>query len=111
MRVAWLNLRRYGLGGAIDRFPPALRRFATANGAPEKYHATITVAWLLLIAERLDGHEDTRWETFAAAHPDLLVSHPSLLARYYCDETLRSPRAKRVFVMPAIREEAREGLQ
>ena len=69
VRVAWWYMRRHGLSGAADRFRDALRRFAAKLGAEHKYHETITVAYLLLIAERLGRSPDAPWEAFAAAHP------------------------------------------
>jgi hypothetical protein len=100
VRVAWWYLCRYSLPGALGRFRLALRRFAEARGAPERYHETITTAYVLLINERLDETGRGSWEEFAARHADLLSWEPSILARYYRDETLRSDRARRVFVMP-----------
>lgn len=100
VRVAWWYLSRYPLGEALTRFSAALKAFAATHGVPGLYHETITVAYLLLIAERLDGSRGLTWEGFAGAHPDLLARRPSLLARYYSDETLTSDRARRTFVMP-----------
>ena len=100
VRVAWCYLRRLSTPEALARFDISLRRFATANGAAAKYHATITTAFMLLIAERLEGTRDLSWTEFAARHPELLTKEPSILARYYTTETLTSDRARRVFVMP-----------
>ena len=100
VRVAWNYLRRYPLADAMGRFCGGLRQFAERQGASGLYHETITVAYLLLINERLNGQDDLDWETFAAGNPDLLVWKPSLLERLYTSETLRSERARRVFVMP-----------
>ena len=85
---------------ALARFDVALRRFATENGAAGKYHATITTAFMLLIAERLESARDLTWTEFAARHPELLTRQPSILSRYYDADTLTSERARRVFVMP-----------
>jgi hypothetical protein len=100
VRVAWWYLRHSPLPEALSRFSVALRRFADANGAPGKYHETITVAYMLIIAERLDDAREMSWGVFAAANADLLERHPPLLARYYSDSLLWSERARRVFVMP-----------
>jgi hypothetical protein len=104
VHVAWWYLRELPLHEAIGRFSTALRRFAERQGAAGKYHETMTVAYMLLIAERLDAQRDASWEVFAAANPDLLTTRPSILSRYYTDETLASERARRVFVMPAARD-------
>ena len=101
VRVAWWYLRRYALPDALKRFCDGLRRFALAHGKPDLFHETITLAYLLLINERLDGSSrELPWENFAAQNPDLLTWRPSVLDRYYRPETLSSDRAKRTFVMP-----------
>lgn len=101
VRVAWNYLRIHPLPEALGRFIAGLKRFALAQGAPNLYHETMTVAFVLLINERLDDTgRDAGWEAFAASHPDLLQWKPSVLDRYYDRETLDSPRARRVFVMP-----------
>jgi hypothetical protein len=98
--AAWWYLRNHPLPEALARFSAALRRFATAHGKPERYHETVTVAFLLIIGERLGDREQAPWEAFAAANPDLLTWKPSVLDLYYRQETLWSERARRTFVMP-----------
>ena len=100
VRVAWHYLSQASLHEALTRFTVALQRFAAAKGVPDKYHETITVAYMLLIAERLEGRRGLSWTEFAAANPDLLTRTPSPLARYYTEDTLQSDRARRSFVMP-----------
>jgi hypothetical protein len=39
---------------AAERMASALRRFATAAGHPEKYHHTITLFWMRMVARLLD---------------------------------------------------------
>ena len=101
VRVAWWYLSESPLPEALGRFGAGLRRFADAQGKPDLYHETITTAYVLLIAERLDdGDRELDWDDFARRNPDLLTWRPSILARYYREETLASARAKRTFVMP-----------
>jgi N-formylglutamate deformylase len=101
VRVAWWYLRRHSLPEALERFSAALRHFATVQGKPTLFHATITTAFVLLIHERLaaTGREGG-WDEFAAQHSDLLTWRPSVLDRYYAAETLGSERARQTFVMP-----------
>lgn len=101
VRVAWYYLQQYALPEALSRFSGALRAFAAAQGKPNLYHETITVAYILFINERLDGAaRNLPWEAFADGHPELLAWKPSLLDRYYSEGTLRSDRARRTFVLP-----------
>lgn len=102
VRAAWWYLRQAPFTEALARFTRALRAFAHRHGADAKYHETITVAWMAVIADRLDQTPDLPWSAFAERHADLLASRPSVLSRYYDDETLASDRARRVFVLPEI---------
>jgi hypothetical protein len=101
VQVAWHYLRQHSLPDALARFSAALRRFAQAQGKPGLYHETITIAYVLLINERLDAAgRDLDWSAFAEANPDLLFWSPSVLDRYYEKATLASDRARRTFVLP-----------
>ncbi|HEY0512621.1 MAG TPA: hypothetical protein VGH73_11995 [Thermoanaerobaculia bacterium] len=102
VRLAWIFLRRSTPLEALARFTAGLKRFATFNGHPGLYHETITWAYLFLIHERMDdGAATETWEEFAARHPDLFLWNPSILDYYYDPETLRSEKARRVFVLPS----------
>jgi hypothetical protein len=100
VRVAWWYLRHAPLPVALDRFIAALRRYAASRGAADKYHHTVTIAYMLLIAERLDNAAHLSWSEFAERNPDLLARTPSILSTYYTDAVLSSERARRSFVMP-----------
>jgi hypothetical protein len=105
VRAAWCYLRTYPLLEAIARFSRALQRFAAAKGKPDRYHETITIAFALIIAERLGAARELDWDGFAARNHDLLQWQPSVLDRYYADNVLTSARAREVFVLPAVQEE------
>jgi hypothetical protein len=98
IRAAWLYLRTNDFAGALSRMSTTLRRYAAARGKPDRYHETITVAYLALINEhrylRGDGGD---WPTFNAENPELLDRR--LLTHYYRPETLASPEARRVFIL------------
>ena len=99
VRVAWWYLRMTPLPEALLRVATALQRVAGAKGAHGKYHETMTVAWLLIIADRMSAGSSSVWTEFAAANPDLF-NKPSVLRKYYREETLASDRARHGFVMP-----------
>lgn len=100
VRMAWLYVRTHGAASAAEAFATDLRRFAAAKGVPGLYHATITGAYIALIAERDAAMPEASWETFASAHPDLLTWKPGVLDRYYSAERLWSPAARAQFLMP-----------
>jgi hypothetical protein len=100
VRVAWCYLHRHPLPEALVQFTSRLRAFAAAQGKPDRYHETITIAFMLIISERMSNRAAASWPAFEEANPDLLTWKPSILDRYYTDETLWSDRARSSFVMP-----------
>jgi hypothetical protein len=101
VQVAWLMLGEDDLPGALRRFRAGLKRYASSLGQPGLYHETITVAYLLLIHERRQrGPRGEGFAAFARRNPDLLTWRPSVLGRYYRDETLASDLARRTFLLP-----------
>ena len=103
VRLAWVYLRQMSLIDALMRFTESLKRFANHNGHPELYHETITWAYLLLIHERMERNPVDDFAAFETANADLFAWKPSILNRYYDQETLDSPLAKRTFLMPTKR--------
>jgi hypothetical protein len=101
LHAAWVYLTRLPAAEAIAKFSEALRAYATSLGKADRYHETITWAYLLLLNERMRrGETPLSWEQFAAAHSDLLDWKDSILPTYYRPETLQSDLARRVFLMP-----------
>lgn len=105
VRLAFVYLRRFSAIDAMRRFSDGLRNFAAHNGKPERYHETITWAFLLLIHERLartcvETGEFPDWEQFSANNADLLNWKDNVLKKYYFHETLASELARKTFVFP-----------
>ena len=98
LRAAYLYLRRDGFAGAVVSMSAALRRFALSRGKPDRYHETVTVAFLAVINEQLQAEGDPgSFDAFIDRHPEL--ADRALLQRYYSAETLASDRARRAFVL------------
>ncbi len=74
----------------------SLYTLADSAGAPERYHATITGAFLTLIAASAKPGES--FDDFLAKNPDL--SERDCLGRYYSRARLTLPEARRRFLMP-----------
>ncbi|MGA8537910.1 MAG: hypothetical protein WB566_00340 [Terriglobales bacterium] len=101
VRLAFEYLRRYPALEALGKFSAALQRFAAAQGKAQRYHETITWAYLLLIRERMARAGCAQsWEEFAEGNADLLVWKRGVLSTLYRQETLDSDLARQTFVLP-----------
>jgi hypothetical protein len=104
VRLGFEYLKRYPAPEALRKFSEALLRFAMALGKAERYHETITWAYLFLIRQRMAGVEETQtWEDFAADNADLLIwakGSFGILERYYYADTLASAAARMKYQLP-----------
>jgi len=101
VRAGWLCLRRLGLLGALEAVSSGIRRLAEAQGHPTKYHATVSWLYVLVIHERIESDaSDSTWESFVTRNPDLFANWTQFIGCYYSPERLRSPLARRTFLVP-----------
>jgi hypothetical protein len=101
LRVAWLYLQSSDASRAVERMAGGIRRFANHHGATQKYHHTLTLAWMRLVAAALVEMPDGRtFEKFMAAYSHL--SDKNLLAKYYSNELLQSADARERWVEPDL---------
>jgi hypothetical protein len=98
LRLAWLQVRRApSLEQAEYLVASAIRGFALKHGVLRLYHATITLAWVRLIAKHDEGSfaeflRDNEWRL-----------NRELLHRFWTPELLASDAARKSWVPPDIR--------
>ena len=97
--VAWTYLRAAPFETAAARFVGNLKRFAAHHGATNKFHATVTWALLMLLAEAIDEHPTADFDTLLTKRPELTDTR-KLLNRFYDLDALDSDRARRVPLLP-----------
>ncbi|MFE5592816.1 hypothetical protein [Streptomyces sp. NPDC056549] len=100
VHLTWLAVRRVGMPEAVALVGEGIRRTATAAGAPQKFHVTMTRAWVELVARRAGESGPQDFAAFAGAHAELLDKN--LLARFYRPATLASPEARAAWVEPDL---------
>ena len=76
--IAWLYACSYPGKEAVTRFDAALKRFTDCIGARDKYNATVTWLFMLLIVERSRTGEG--WAEFRARNADLFDDFPRMAA-------------------------------
>ena len=99
VRAVYLYLQQTDFAGVLDRIRRTIRNFATHHGKPERYHETITVAYVALIQQHIcERGNGGGWESFARENPELFK--PDLLGQLYPAGQLESEMARRVFLLP-----------
>lgn len=100
VRMGFEMLRRHDFAETCLHYSAALRTMTARIGKPEAFHQTMTIAFLAVIAERLQSGGQSEFAAFAAANPDLMAK--SVLERWYSPERLGSDAARSTFLLPDL---------
>jgi hypothetical protein len=101
VHLAFLAVRRYGMPDAAARVCAWIRHIAAYRRAPQKYHHTVSRAWVELVAYHVAADPDCAdFDVFAARHPALLDKR--LLTKHYRSATLAAAQARRGWVEPDL---------
>jgi hypothetical protein len=98
VRVAFEMLRRLDFAETVWQFSRTLRAMATKAGRPQAFNQTITIAFLALIAERMESGQPGDFSAFEREHVELFDKNA--LARWYPAERLATAAARRIFLLP-----------
>jgi hypothetical protein len=100
--LAWIYLRRHDYPQAEARMRESIRRLAAHAGAPHKYHETITIAWMRLVAVGIAlSPKAGTFAEFSRSHP-WLFDKDSVLA-FWSRERLMDDAARARWVDPDLK--------
>jgi hypothetical protein len=100
VHLTWLAVRSCGVPAAVGLVSDGIQRTARYAGAPQKYHATVSRAWVELVGHHAAELREDDFTVFADHHPALLDKR--LLTRFYRSATLAGPQAKSGWVEPDL---------
>ena len=100
VHLTWLAVRRCGVPAAVGLVSDGIQRTARYAGAPQKYHATISRAWVELVGYHVAESGESDFAAFADHHSALLDKR--LLTRFYRPATLASTRARTGWAEPDL---------
>jgi hypothetical protein len=98
VQLTWLAVRRYGTDDAIAVVSDGIQQTARYAGAPQKYHATVSRAWVEAVGYHAAEHPAEDFDAFAEANPGLMDKR--LLSRFYSSAVLASADARGGWVEP-----------
>lgn len=101
IRLGWIYVRTYEYPAAEQRMAQTILRFATSRGSARKFHATLTIGWMKLIAAAV-------WMTpqidafveFFDAHRCLM--NKNALGAFYSNGLLSSEGARSAWIEPDL---------
>jgi len=101
LRLAWLILSHHGKDDAERIVAREIQKFAVENGAPNRYHDTLTRFWVRLVGHAMENAPE------AGSIYALLAMFPFLLdktlpSRHWRGETFNSDRARAGWVEPDL---------
>lgn len=101
VRLSLVYLTRYGRDEALRRLGDGLLLFATLKGHPEKFHVTMTRAWVdLLESARATCADGASPAAIMEACPELLDK--GALRAFYSSERLDSEEARTGWMPPDL---------
>jgi hypothetical protein len=102
LELVWSYLQIYDAAATHRAVRAAIRHLASAHGAPDKYHETITRSWVhLVVLHRAESAAES-FDEFIGGNSGLLNRH--LLEAHYSREVLSSPEARVRWTEPDLRE-------
>lgn len=100
VHLTWLAVRRFGVAAAIQVVSEGIQRTARYAGAPQKYHATVSRAWVELVGHHVAEDGTADFTAFVENCPALLDKR--LLSRFYRSTTLAAAEARTGWVGPDL---------
>jgi hypothetical protein len=101
LRAAWIYVVRDGTTEAIRAMERTIRRFAAHHGQSNKFHMTLTVVWVTLVAVHAACHRQSSFDRFLAINGELLDK--DLPLRFYSRERLFGDGARSEWLAPDLR--------
>ena len=100
LRAAWLYVTCAGSSRAVKLMERTIRRFAAYHGHVDKFHATLTAAWVKLVAAHVEFHACPTFDAFIDHNSKLLDK--DLPLQFYSRTALFSDRARVRWVDPDL---------
>lgn len=102
LRLAWINVRQYGIEQAEERVQLHLKNFVEFVGETNKYNTTLTIAAIKAIYHFMRKSDSETFKDFIAEFPRLKNNFKELMASHYGFDIYNSELAKKKFLEPDL---------
>ena len=100
VELTWRHLEDHEPEAACRLVADAIRQVAAAHGAPDKFHATITAAWVRCVAVHRERWPAPTFDEFIRRNEALL--DPKLLGHHF-SPSLLADEARTAIIEPDLR--------
>ncbi|MCX2679268.1 hypothetical protein OOZ15_04875 [Galbibacter sp. EGI 63066] len=101
LRLAWININKYGIEQAIESVCTQLNNYVTHLGATGKFNKTLTVAAVKAVYHFILKANFDTFEMFISRHPRLKYHFKELMDTHY-GINIFSERAKKEYIEPDL---------
>ncbi|QMU58810.1 MAG: hypothetical protein GKR98_11760 [Boseongicola sp.] len=98
--VDFIAIERFGPFEAMSIMARGIKEIASKANAPTKYNATVTMASVSLIAERMEMADYRSAEDFIDINADLMTK--AFLVEQYDDQRLNDPKLRMIPLLPKV---------
>lgn len=102
LRLAWINIKQYGMEQAEKNIQEQLQNFVASVGAKDKYHTTLTVAAIRMVGHFVEKSNVTDFKDFIIEFPQLKNNFKGMIEQHYSFDIFSSQKAKVEFMKPDI---------
>ncbi len=102
LRLAWLNINRYGIEKAEKNIQKQILNFVEFLGVKDKFNMTLTIAATKVVYHFMLKSGSNNFKDFVAEFPRLKNNFKDLMTFHYGFDIYNSNRAKKEFLMPDL---------
>lgn len=102
LRLAWLNIDKYGIEKAEKNIQKQILNFVEFVGAKNKFNMTLTIGATKAVYHFMLKSSSNNFKDFIAEFPRLKNNFKELMAFHYGFDIYKSDRAKKEFLIPDL---------
>tara|TARA_B100001146_G_C15864072_1_gene298975 strand:- start:61 stop:474 length:414 start_codon:yes stop_codon:yes gene_type:complete len=102
LRLAWINIKKYGINQAEINIQSELRNFVEFVGDKDKYNMTLTMAAIRAVYHFMLKSKADNFKGFIMEFPRLKNNFRDLMSYHYGFDIYNSERAKVEFLQPDL---------
>lgn len=102
LRLAWLNIKKYGIIKAEINLQGQLQEYVKSVGAANKYNTTLTLAAIKAVNHFMLKSDSDSFQEFILEYPRLKYNFKALMSYHYGFDIYKSESAKQKYLEPDL---------